>query len=123
MKKILTIFLLSIVAITAYTQSKYDITSINFYDGNGYIDCKGTFVVSKLQNSETITIYDEKNKPILSIIAQETNVYVDKVVIYGVTPDLHPMIVHIYTYRNYNRIVFIDKYDNKVSILTSINKK
>lgn len=124
MKKFLILGLLLLTATIGFTQSTYNIKSINIYDGKGFVSCKGTFVISTYNNDEFITVYDVNEKPLMTVIIQS---YIDnntnEIIIKGVSDNLHNLTIYLHMYDEYIQIDFVDDENSKITILTDTQKR
>ena len=124
MKKILTLVLLLLSATISFSQNKYDIKSINIYDGNGFVSCGGTFAIDTYNNNEYITVYDVNNKPLITVFIES---YLenksDELVIKGITDNSHKLTIYIHMYSEYIQVDFIDNDGSRITINTDNQKK
>ena len=122
MKKILTLVLLLLSATISFSQNKYDIKSINVYDGNGFVSCGGIFAIDTYNNNEYITVYDVNNKPLITVFVESyLEIQSDELVIKGITNNSH-LTIYIHIYSEYIQIDFIDN-DSRITINTDNKKK
>lgn len=124
MKKILTLVLLLLIATIGLAQSKYNIKSINIYDGNGFVSCNGTLAIDTYNNNEYITVYDVNNKSLITVFVKS---YIDnntnEIIIKGISDNSHNLTIYFHMYSEYIQIDFIDDENSKITILTDTQKK